>query len=158
MSHSLNRALERLVTRHQRRVMWRTALSGALGAACVALVVWRLERAHVATRTMAWVGGALLGTLAGWHGWLLSRGWLSARATLAKLDRELGLQARLITAAEFAHVPQPPALYPTLVRETTQSLEAASTRSPSVASRSSLALAGGLLLLWFWPWPAPPNS
>jgi hypothetical protein len=148
--------IAQLVARQQHRVIMRTVLTCVVGVACVAVLMWRLQQAQVASHTVFLIAGGLLSALAIWQGWGVRRGWFSARATVARLDRDLGLQARLITAAEFANVPQPPALYPILVHETTQSIQAASQRAPSVVSRDTLLLAGLLLLVWLWPRTGTP--
>ena len=156
MNNNVDRAIMQLVAQRRRRIVWRAALTLGLGVACVAMAVWRMQRVGTAPRVMVLVGLALLGPLAVWQWWMLRRARHAAHAALATLDRELGLQARLITAAEFANAPEPPALYPMLVQETTQSLEAATKQSPSVVSRASLVLAVLLLLIGIWPWPGTP--
>ncbi len=155
MSETFPLALAQVVRRYQRCVMLRAALTLALGMACAALMVRRMPQTARSPQMVMLAVGTLWGALAAWQGWRLRRGWLSARATLATLDRQLGLQARLMTAAEFANAPEPPALYATLVQETEHSLEAAAHRSPSVMSRTAFMFAGLLLLIWLWPWPAP---
>jgi len=159
MTPSVTEEIHRIVRLTQRRILMRTLLTVALGVACVGVVAWR-------SRTMGWsqprstvlVALAALALIA-WQGWRSKREWLRSDDTLVKLDTALGLHARLMTAAEFAKQPTPPALYPTLLEETARAMPDVRQQVPKAVDHRSGLLLTALLLLLLWPqrgiWPPP---
>lgn len=143
--------LHRLVRLTQRRVIVRTVVIVTLGFACLGVAAWRLG---ITTQSRPWVlavvGLGGIGVIA-WQLWRCRRDWLSLDEPLVKLDHALGLQARLVTAAEFADQPNPPALYETLARETAQAMPEIQRRLPRVADHRTGLLLIALAILLLWP-------
>ena len=144
---SFQQAVARIMGRHQRRVMGRSALVSSLGVISLAALLWRAQQGGLSTDRLISLGIGVAALLAVWQWMSVRRSWRSSTTTLAQLDRELKLDARLMTAAQFAAVPPQPALYPELARETARALERAAPRLPSVWSRASSALTVVALLL-----------
>jgi len=152
----LTDSIQQTLRRYQRRVRSRFGWRIALGGGCLAVLVWRLHQQGVAGWWL--VGGGLigLGMFVAWQWRSLHAAWLSDQSTALVLDRTLGLQARLVTAAEFATVPNPPLLYPVLVEETQRSLAVTASRLPRLLDRWTGMLTVVLLALLWWPGRASP--
>lgn len=143
--------LNQLLVRYRRGAALHVGLSTGLGLGCVGLVVWRLVL-HGASRSILWgIGATGVMSVVVWQWRFLRRERLNRRQLVAQLDESLGLKARLLTAVEFADAPEPPALYPRLLEETTKTLPAAFRRLPPVVDRRMAALAAAVVLLWWWP-------
>lgn len=146
-----------LIRRYTRR--YRNALLGKLGVLALlglgilGVAAWRLSQWRVSpvfsVGLPAVLALAVIATLA----WSLRRHWAFRRGGAAHLDRALGLEQRLVTAEEFAHAPQQPALYPLLVEDALVRCALERSRFPKPLTRTSGLLALILLLLLCWPRP-----
>lgn len=149
--NDLTQTIRQVLARHQRQVIRRSLIAAGLTLACLAMGWWRLSAAGASTVWAVALGTAGLTLLILWQGFLIRRDWLSAAALTMQLDRAFGLQARLVTAAEFADMAEPPPLYDVLIQETQQTLSGVASRLPRATGRSTWVLAAVLLLLWLWP-------
>ncbi|MBI4343459.1 MAG: hypothetical protein HY601_01420 [Candidatus Omnitrophica bacterium] len=147
----LTTLIHRITSRYRRRLLAQAAVWAGLTGGFAWLLGARLRGLGVAP---LWSAGAplLLAALgAGWLGLRLQRRWVSPHGAAAYLDRLLGLQQRLTTAAQFAAVSQAPALYPRLLEETQQVFDAKRVRMPRPLNRPALLLVALLLLLFLLP-------
>lgn len=149
-SEELAASIQWLLRRYRGRLVTRTGLVGLLSLGCISALVWRLWLADCSPAVL--VGSGLVGllVLGAWQWLTWRRQRLSSGAVALDVDRMLNLQARLITATELAHEPNPPALYPVLLQETREALSAASAKLPRVIDRRVAGLSAALLLLLLW--------
>lgn len=148
-------AIGRLLRLYRRHLVLQTGIPLALGAGCVAAISWRLWLLGVRPTSIGGIGLAALAALGWWQRRALRRMWAARVHTPLALDRALGLEARLLTAAEFAGRPQPPLLYARLMEDPALVRPLSSMRLAPLADRRTIALAAALLLLLLWPWRAP---
>jgi len=148
-------AIGRLLRLYRRHLVLQTGLPLALGAGCVAAMSWRLWLLGVRPSSIGGIVLAALAALGWWQRRALRRMWAARLHTPLALDRALGLEARLLTAAEFAERPQPPLLYARLMEDPALVRPLSSMRLSPLADRRTIALAVALLLLLLWPWRAP---
>ena len=148
-------AISRLLRRYRLQLLFQTGLLLGLGAGCVAALGWRLWLLGVRPSIIAGIGLAAMAVLGWWQRRALRRLWAARAHTPLALDRALGLEARLITAAEFADRPQPPPLYARLMEDPVLVRPLSSMRLSPLANRRTGLLAAALLLLLLWPWRAP---
>jgi len=148
----LTQVLQQFTARYRNALLTKAALLTGLGAAIVALLSWRLRAMHAPS---LWAVGAPValglmgaGALAAW----IARHWLSSRETAAHLDRTLGLQQRLMTAAEVGARPELPALYEALLEDTARRLDPEQGHVPRPMDRTAGLLAVAVLILLLW-WP-----
>jgi len=151
-------AIPQLLVRYRRGLTLRTALLMGLGVGCVAALGWRLWLVHAHPLMVCGIGLTALGGLAWWQRRAFQQVWAArAHASLA-LDRLLGLEARLITAEQFANVSPPPPLYVRLMEDPALVHSLSSVRLSPITDRRTLLLAVVLLALLFWPWRANAPS
>jgi hypothetical protein len=143
--------LQHFVARYRSALLLKAALLGVLGAAVAGALGWRLTAARPGA---AWSVGVPIALALGWVLWLawrVRRAWISSRSGAAYLDGQLGLQQRLVTAAEFSDRPAPPALYPLLVEDTAGRVTDLERRLPRPWDRSAGILTALLAILLLWP-------
>jgi len=143
--------LRQITRRYRAALAANLGVLAALSIGSVGVLAWRL---HAVGLDRPWVVGipTALGVVAVTGlGWRLKRRWMAGMGTASHLDRALGLQERLITAAEFAHRTPPPALYPLLLDDAAQHFSKEQVRLPRLVDRSGIVLAIILLLLFCWP-------
>jgi len=143
--------LRQITRRYRAALVANLGVLAALSIGSVGVLAWRL---HAVGLDRPWVVGipTALGVVAvAGLGWRLKRRWMAGMGTASHLDRALGLQERLITAAEFAHRTPPPALYPLLLDDAAQHFSREQVRLPRLVDRSGIVLAIILLLLFCWP-------
>lgn len=143
--------IRRLMARYRRRLILRAIVGAALGMACVTLLILRLRQAGMTEgRVMLISLGAVAGIVA-WQWRSIRRDAWQRVKVVADLDRALGLDARLLTAVEFADAPDPPALYPRLLEDTSKALPDIQRRLPRMLDRPGAVLAAITLVLLLWP-------
>ncbi len=98
--------LTRTLNRYRSRVVVRTALLALLQVSCLIALLGKGSGGTAPRWALLSVGGMGVGALGVWHWRLLRRKWLTVAQAAAQLDRTLGLEARLLTAAEFSAAPQ----------------------------------------------------
>lgn len=136
--------LDRYLAQYQ-RARWRRALiSGLLVLAIAFTLAWHL-RLGIAAGVAAGVLG--LGALA----WGLRRGRISRGQAAEALDRALGLEQRLVTAAECLEGRKTSELYPVLLADVEAKATSPTTSYPKPWSRTSSVLVALLVLLLCWP-------
>ncbi len=156
--------LQQFTTRYRNALLAKSGVLAALGFGVVGALAWRLHAMHLpappAGGTQAGLGpvwslgipAALVLVLAVGLAWWLRRRWIPRHDAAHYLDQALGLQQRLMTAAEFAGVTPTPTLYPLLVEETTRHLSSIErVRVPRPLDHTAGALALILLVLLWWP-------
>ncbi|MBI4343087.1 MAG: hypothetical protein HY599_06940 [Candidatus Omnitrophica bacterium] len=150
-SATLTDIVQQFAHRYRRALTVKAALLGGLSLAIAGILGWRL---HPLALSAAWriglpaaIGLAASGALV----WWLRKRWLSSSTSVAYLDERLGLQQRLVTAAEFAGRPQPPALYPLLLEDAARRCSPEQLRAPRPLDRTAALLVVLLLAVWLWP-------
>jgi len=147
----IGQTIQGLLARYQRHLVLHAGAVGMLGLGCLVALLWRLSHYGLKPWVLLGIGlGSLLG-LSLWQWRVLRRAWLYLPHAALKLDQALRLEARLLTAAQFAHVPNPPPLYPVLIQDPALSLSSSEKHLPRVADRWTIALAVTLLVLMVWP-------
>jgi hypothetical protein len=145
------KTIQGLLARYQRHLVLHAGAVGMLGLGCLVALGWRLSHYGLKPGVLLGIGlGTLLG-LSLWQWRALRRAWLHLPHAALKLDQALRLEARLLTAAQFAHVPNPPPLYPVLIQDPALSLSSSEKHLPRIADRWTIALALMLLVLVVWP-------
>ena len=147
----LSDVLRHVSARYRAALLANVGLLAGLSAGIIALAAWRL---HALAAPLRWVivgVGVSAAAAAIGLGWRMRRRWISSASTVPHLDRVLGLQARLTTAAEFAHRTPPPALYGLLVDDAARRFSTGQVPFPRLIDRPAIALAVLLLLLLCWP-------
>lgn len=147
----LNEILQRFVSRYRTAVAAKAAVLGGLSLLVLGLLGWRLYAldAHPGWRIGLPTAFALMSL--GCLTWWTRRHWVSRHGAAAQLDRALGLQQRLITAEEFSHAQEQPALYTLLVEDAARRTSPEQTQFPRPLDRTAGMLAIVLLLLLLWP-------
>jgi hypothetical protein len=148
---SLPDLLQQITARYRTALLANLSVLAALGVGCVSVLAWRLHAVGFDPARVVGIAGALALVAIATLGWWGRHRWIDADETAAHLDRALGLQQRLMTAAEFAHREPVPALYPFLTEDTANRFSSGQVRFPRVVDRPSVALAIVLLLLLCWP-------
>jgi hypothetical protein len=143
-------AIARLVAQYRRRLIARAAGLGLLAVGCWGVALWRVA-GRVQDSRIVGAGAGLGVALCGWVWWLMRRQTRQSRQAVDTLDRQLRMDARLLTAAEFADRPVRPLLYDALLQDVGQTLAGASRRMPRVADWRTGLLALALLLAILWP-------
>src|SRR3989338_6763274 len=113
----LNILLRQITLRYRRVLTIRTLLLFALGLCLLWVLSWRLRILGFKSAWM-FLGLACIALIGGvglvfW----LRRHWVSSKDTARRLDHELELQQRLITAVEFSTAKEKQALYSLLVED-----------------------------------------
>jgi hypothetical protein len=156
--------LQRFITRYRTALLVKAAVLASLGLLLTGVLALRLRALHGSSPWSLAIPGLVLGVMGCGLGWWLRRHWLSGRRAAAFLDRELGLEQRLVTAEEFAAAAQPPPLYPLLVEDAARHCSSANPRFPRPVDRTAAPLALIVLLLLLWPridpvrFPARPQA
>jgi hypothetical protein len=143
--------LRQFVARYRTALLVKAALLGGLGLAAAAALGWRLMAARPGAAWSLWIPAALA---LGWAAWLtawLRRVWIAPRRGAAYLDEQLGLQQRLVTAAEFSDRPTPPPLYALLVEDAASRVADLEQHLPRPWDRSAGILTVLLAILLLWP-------
>lgn len=153
--HDAGTIVQRLIARYRRRIALRASAGMVAGLACAGLLALRLRQAGLPDGRIALFSGAVLALTAAWVWRSIQHGRSRRVSLVADLDRALGMDARLLTAVEFADAPEPPALYPRLLEETAKALPDVQRRLPSVIDRPGAVLAVAALLLLLWPHAGP---
>lgn len=143
--------LRQITLRYRAALVANLGVLAALSVASVGVLTWRLHAIGLDPEWVIGIPGALAVVAAIGLGWRARRRWMSGTRAASQLDRALGLQERLITAAEFARRAPPPALYPLLLQDAAQRFSTDQVRLPRLVDRSGLVLAMVLLLLLCWP-------
>src|SRR3989338_3821533 len=143
----LAESVQQLLRAYRRRLTLRTGVTGLLGVGCLGALLWRCSGSAMPRAGLMAVGGVGLLVVGGWALSRIRRERLAATHLPLDLDRALGLEARLLTAAELAQESNPPALYPVLLEETSQAIASASSRLPRVMDRWTAPSTAVLLLL-----------
>lgn len=143
--------VHRLTTRTRRRLLLRAVLGSLMGLACAGLVALRLQQAGVESGRISLLSAGIIAVIVAWQWWSVRRNRQRRLTLVYDLDRSLGLDARLLTAVEFADAPTPPVLYSRLLEETAKALPQAQRRLPPVLDRPGAALALVALVLLLWP-------
>lgn len=143
--------LRQITLRYRTALLAHLGVLAALSVASVGVLTWRLHAIGLDPEWVIGIPGALAVVAAIGLGWRARRRWMSGTRAASQLDRALGLQERLITAAEFARRAPPPALYPLLLQDAAQRFSTDQVRLPRLVDRSGLVLAMVLLLLLCWP-------
>ena len=148
---SLNNTLDQFTARYRSALLLKVGVWAGLGLAIVSILAWRLHT--VGLNAIWWIAlpVALAMIAAGGIAWWIRPKWISRVSAAAHLDQVMKLQQRLVTAEEFSHVKQAPALYPILVEDTTNRLSPGQARLPHPVNRTACLLAAVLLLLLLWP-------
>jgi hypothetical protein len=147
----LPEVLQQVTARYRAALLLNAGVLAGVSAGIVALTAWRLHALGWPLWRVAVLPGLLALAAAAALGWRIRRRWITGAATVPHLDRALGLQDRLTTAAEFAHRTPPPALYDVLLEDAARRFSAGQVTLPRPIDRPAIALAVILLLLWCWP-------
>jgi len=148
---TLATVLQQFTTRYRTALLLKAGVLAALGLAVAGLLALRLRALQGPSPWSVAIPGLLVGAMGGGLGWWLRRHWLSGGRAAAHLDRELGLQQRLLTAEQFATAAQPPTLYPLLVEDAARQCSRANPRFPRPVDRTAVPLLLMVLLLLVWP-------
>lgn len=149
--HDVAALFQRLTARYRRRLILKAATGTALGLSCAGLLALRLQQAGMGAARVGLISAGIVALISAWQWRSIRRGSWQRVKMVSDLDRALGLDARLLTAVEFADAPDPPALYPRLLEETAKALPDAQRRLPPVLDRPGAVLALAALLLLLWP-------
>ena len=152
----LAESVQQLLRAYRRRLTLRTGVTGLLGVGCLGALLWRCSGSAMPRAGLMAVGGVGLLVVGGWAWSRIRRERLAATHLPLDLDRALGLEARLLTAAELAQESNPPALYPVLLEETRQAIASASSRLPRVMDRWTALSTAVLLMLLVYPRAVTP--
>lgn len=148
---TLPELLQQFTTRYRKALLVKAAVLALLGVAVAGLLAFRLVAVDAAVIWRIGVPVLLVAATAGAITWWLKRRWISSHGAAALLDRSLGLQQRLVTAEEFAHAEQPPALYPLLLEDAAKRYATDGAKFPRPVDHTAGVLAVVLLLLLMWP-------
>ncbi len=143
--------LQRFHHRYRRALLARIAVLATLAIGLLGVLAWRLAMWQVPVGRRTWMLAGLGGLTVLALGWWVHRRWISPRATAAHLDRALGLQQRLVTAAEFADSEQASSLYPLLVEDAVSHCATGRARFPRPWDRLAAGLVVLILLLLLLP-------
>lgn len=164
----LHQILNRYRAQYQ-QARWRRALiSGVLVSAIALALAWRFQLGQAPPAVAAGAGAAA--AVLGWValGWGLRQGRISRTQAAEDLDRVLGLEQRLVTAAECLEGQKTSELYPALLADVEAKATSPTTGYPKPWSRTSSVLVALLALLLCWPYqgqlplglkvPEPPSE
>ena len=143
--------LRAFTVRYRAAVLTRAMVRATLALGLVGALAWRLHALPMPLMYRRALPALLAGIAVLGAAWWARHHWMVRESVAAHLDRVLGLQQRLVTAAEFSSATETPTLYPLLVEDAAQRIRRGVVRFPTCWDRTTGVLAVALLLAWLWP-------